>query len=1241
MLEDRTLLTTSISLDNGNLLIEDTLGGDTDDALTIQADVANARFVVSDPNNVLDTSIPGAGGGGTNSVTVPFSAVTGSQIVVNTFDGGDSLTIDAALGGFATSISYDGGTGTDVATFLGDPALGAGALSVIAETINLSENITAAAINLAGAVHWQGSLQVNTDVGGSSDGTLDPTFHGDGLATTNVGLSDLGTGMAIQPNGKIVVVGQATAPSDVAVLRYLPNGTLDLTFGGGDGIVFEHHGGLAPGTVMRAVALEPGPEMSDRKIVVVGQDQSSFAVWRFLPSGARDTSFSGDGITRTLIAAGGNRAMSVVVQQDQKIVAAGVANAGGSSPNFAVVRYLIDGTLDPTFGGGDGIVTTSTNVGTFDQAQSLILQPDNKIVAVGSSGQFALVRYHSDGSLDTSFGGDGIVNASMGGTSMAFSGVLQADGKILAGGSSNGGAFALARFLSDGSLDPSFGGGDGKVTTNIGYFREQINSVLVQSDGRIVAVGTVINGLGISDFALVRYHSDGTLDTSFGGGDGIVITDVSPILADVEVANAAVLQPDGKIVLAGSSNRNFSLARYAGLGSGAVILTSSAALAFDLNGTTPGTQYDQLTALGIVNLGGARLDLTLGFTPPVGASFTIVNNNGADPVNGTFTLAGNSLAEGSSFTAGGVSFSITYAGGSGNDVVLTVIDGNQPPTLTADLASVTSDEGGVAMNTGLFSDPQGNSTVTITADIGSVTQDNTAGNWSWSLPAVDGPEGPVTVTITATDTQGAAHQATFTYSIDNVAPTISLSGAVSVAEGSLYTLGLGVVTDPGPEMISSYTIDWGDGTIDSFSGDPANTTRTHVYADGPAARTYDVTLTDDDGTFLAGSLSVLVLNVAPTLVISGAASVDEGSAYTLSLSSFDPGADAIDHWMIAWGDGTVDMAPGNPAAVSHTYADGDNVYTISATATDEDGTFAATTDVEAFVTNANPSAPADIDEAPNGVAEGADQGTLVGITARSADPGDDSIGYILLDDAGGRFAIDAGTGVIRVAMAALLDYESATAHDVTVLAVDEDGGEATSTFTIAVGNVDPTAPVDVDAAENELPVGSPNGTPAGITAAAADPNGPAVIFSLTDSAGGRFAIDASTGVVTVADAGLLVSNAVYTIVVQASDGAGGASTASFTVRVLSANTLLDRLIACIVELRQQGTLNNGQANSLIVKLNGAQKSLDRGDRNTAVNHMNSFKHEVEAIRGHILTTDQADSLLDKTDEILAAILFGQ
>jgi len=364
---------------------------------------------------------------------------------------------------------------------------------------------------------------------------------------------------------------------------------------------------------------------------------------------------------------------------------------------------------------------------------------------------------------------------------------------------------------------------------------------------------------------------------------------------------------------------------------------------------------------------------------------------------------------------------------------------------------------------------------------------------------LDGPASH-TITVQSSDGNGGTASSNFSISVGNVAPSIALSGAPAVNEGSPYTLHLGVVTDPGQDTITAYKIAWGDGNIESFTGSPENTTATHTFADGPDNQVNNVTVTDEDGSFLAGSLSVQVLNVAPTIALTGDATVDEGSSYTLNLGAItDPGDDTVTAYSINWGDDNIENFTGNPAnsTRSHTYADGTNFYPISVSLTDEDGTHLDTGMIWVMVDNVAPTTPIDNDAAANEVTENAAAGTLVGITAASTDVGVlDTVTYSLTDDAGGRFTIDANTGVVSVANGAVLDYEAATSHNITVQA--SDGEDATTqTFTIDLINVTATisGTVFVDVNGNGLFDG---GSETGIDG---------VIIELLDSAGGLLDTD--------------------------------------------------------------------------------------------------------------------------------------
>ncbi len=240
--------------------------------------------------------------------------------------------------------------------------------------------------------------------------------------------------------------------------------------------------------------------------------------------------------------------------------------------SFAVARYNADGSLDTSFGAG-GLVTTQ--VGTItDWARSVALQADGKIVVAGESntiynGDFAVVRYNTNGSLDTTFNGTGKVTTAIytDWPSAAYGVAIQSDGKIVAAGQTTNGVtydedFVLVRYNTDGSLDTSFDG-DGKAVTDMGGVggNDAAYAVAIQPNGKILAGGYAYNGSD-NDMALARYNSSGSLDTSFGG-DGRVITVIGTA---AEVIRGLAVQSNGKIIAVGGnhngSNMDYALVRY-------------------------------------------------------------------------------------------------------------------------------------------------------------------------------------------------------------------------------------------------------------------------------------------------------------------------------------------------------------------------------------------------------------------------------------------------------------------------------------------------------------------------------------------------------------------------------------------------------------------------------------------------------------------------------------------------------
>jgi uncharacterized delta-60 repeat protein len=279
----------------------------------------------------------------------------------------------------------------------------------------------------------------------------------------------------------------------------------------------------------------------------------------YAAAGDLDTTFGTGGKVITDFPETDDEAFAVAIQPDGKIVVAGPTVVDGAV-DFGLARYKLDGSLDVSFGTG-GKVTTDFS-GSQSIATAVAIQRDGKIVVAGLTDaggvpDFALARYNPDGSLDPTFGTGGQVTTDFsGGNDQAFGVAIQSDGKIVVAGVATI-DFALVRYNPDGSLDTRFGTG-GKVTTDFSGDSDHAHGVAIQPDGKIVVAGTA----GFAEFALARYNTDGTLDTGFRT-DGKLTTDFS---GGIEQAHGVAIQPDGKIVVVGVAGEDFALARYNGDG---------------------------------------------------------------------------------------------------------------------------------------------------------------------------------------------------------------------------------------------------------------------------------------------------------------------------------------------------------------------------------------------------------------------------------------------------------------------------------------------------------------------------------------------------------------------------------------------------------------------------------------------------------------------------------------------------
>lgn len=392
-----------------------------------------------------------------------------------------------------------------------------------------------------------------TPVALAAAGDLDSGFGVGGTVVTNFGGNrDYARRVDVLPDGKIVVAGTAGSigAGDLAAARYLPDGALDPSFGSGGKVQVDFVSIGVNGPDEGAYGLVTYP---DGKILVMGTTQTNWdhVLVRFNTDGTLDPTFgSGGKVAKDW--GGIDQASDGLLQPDGKIVVGGYSSQGVN--RFLLARYNADGTADLGFGtGGASIISYSGN----DYITKIVRQPDGKIVATGyASGNFAVLRYNVDGSLDTSFGPGptpGIVTIDFGGGDEAGDVRLQSDGKIVVSGSADNVAFLLARLNTDGTLDATFGSG-GKVTPGFG---DVAFAMAIQTDGRIVIGG---GRPGPNAFTLGRFLTNGALDTTFGSG-GIVTTTFSGGSAISDLA----LQSDGMLIAAGGAfadGGDFALARY-------------------------------------------------------------------------------------------------------------------------------------------------------------------------------------------------------------------------------------------------------------------------------------------------------------------------------------------------------------------------------------------------------------------------------------------------------------------------------------------------------------------------------------------------------------------------------------------------------------------------------------------------------------------------------------------------------
>jgi uncharacterized delta-60 repeat protein len=398
-----------------------------------------------------------------------------------------------------------------------------------------------------------------------------PTFAtGDGKILQPVGSgTDYAPGMVLQPDGRILLAGFSSdgTNSDFSLIRFNPDGSLDSSFGAGGKIILP----IANDDQANSVALQP-----DGKIVVVGQGRASagaeadYRAVRLNPNGSLDSSFGQGGTALLDVEPGDDTSYGVTALADGRLVLSGVSASRGN--DFSMVRLLADGTLDTSFS-ADGKSTYDLSLST-DSGRGTIALPDGSLLMVGHAlqagiWQFSVIHVDANGLMTPTFGAadangqvaDGKVIVPVGpaygfATTMALqpsTDPQQPDYKVLLAGHADTGAgydFGIIRLNANGVLDETFGG-TGKVVFPVGLGDEQVYAMAVQANGYVLIAGRGLAGSDPSngDYAVMRLTAEGALDTSFGDAGTALIA----IGTGDDIGQSIAVQADGKIVIGGSS----------------------------------------------------------------------------------------------------------------------------------------------------------------------------------------------------------------------------------------------------------------------------------------------------------------------------------------------------------------------------------------------------------------------------------------------------------------------------------------------------------------------------------------------------------------------------------------------------------------------------------------------------------------------------------------------------------------
>lgn len=724
-------------------------------------------------------------------------------------------------------------------------------------------------------------------VGLSANGARDFSFGVNGRVTSTFTGSNgvIGTrafDVTLDANGRIVVAGQTlTGPQySTAIARYHSNGVLDNTFDFDGRALGPASGSAGVDTALR----------QDGKIVTAsgltqanlfGESKTRLGLAVFNDNGSIAQTFGSSGVIVVSFGFSNDAAVSIATRQDGKVVVAGTSNKYRSQQSFLsyVNQYNADGTPDISFG-QNGQIFVKPITRDRDLITDLELQPDGKMVLVGTTGTYPssifITRRNIDGSVDSAFGVGGTTITSFptniaGANSVA----LQSDGKIIVVGSANtsatNGDMIVLRYNVDGTLDSSFDN-DGWATIDLGYAYDKAYAVKIQLDGKIVLAGT--------QFSIVRLNSDGSLDATFNGTGSVLGTFGSSITAgNLAWAHDLLIQPDGRIVVGGKMTVSFNpnnsiLARFNSDGSLDTTFDQDGKVDISSFGRAETIQSIQLDSSGkIVAAGSGNGVIAISRFNTNGSLDTTFDGDGR-----AFTPTGNSsdnrqqanaltIQADSKILVAGQSFSLSTR--TTDYFVARYMAGNPSPVAVNGSATANEDSNAAILLSAI--DPNNDSlTYSIVTPPQHGTLVGTAPNLTY-LPAAN-YFGSDSFTFLANDGSSQSNIATFSLIVIavNDAPAVaSLIPDQVVTENSpdSFVDLLSAFSDVDDASLTYTATSSHDGLVSTSIIDGQLVLHYAAASNGTARVT--VTATDSGGLVAVDQFDVTILNAVPTLTVTG------------------------------------------------------------------------------------------------------------------------------------------------------------------------------------------------------------------------------------------------------------------------------------------------------------------------------------------------------------------------------------